>query len=397
MNIGIDLGSAYSMIAVKGRVDMRPGYPDPVLPRPLYIKTVDCATLIAEESTPLAVKRQIRLKKVFGDSTVRIPILLDTEEVGVIQIDDIPEQAGEGSLIVVNVEITQKNEMRGTVQVKTRSGTVAKEGAVRISFPPPHIPELSELKGLFDELKDRLEMEIMNCQYSRQRLALCGTGREIVHILSEAFAAREPDKEKAHRWLKRLNSLVNPPPDDMDPTWAEFTSYLAMCRELIAAKPDDPELKPFLLQLDRIAQQGEAAHHARAHRVWTNTNHTLRQVLFRLERAHSWRTAGVSPPEQRLPPPDVLKDHARMQIEQLRFALCTARSSGACEITCELWQKRCEGIQSELDTMDNAVQSISSDTSPDQCLEHIRLAMRKERHIKRKIRAVLIGCDTMVE
>jgi len=40
--------------------------------------------------------------------------------------------------------------------------TVVKEGDVRIAFPPIVIPDVAALLGQFDELKDRLEMEILH-------------------------------------------------------------------------------------------------------------------------------------------------------------------------------------------------------------------------------------------
>jgi hypothetical protein len=180
----------------------------------------------------------------------------------------------------------------------------------------------------------------------------------------------------------------------MDPIRAEFNGNLEMCRELIASKPDDPGLRPFLSQLDRIEQQANAAYTTKNRRNWANINETLLQLRSRIEKIVNGGREDDGGGPRKLPPPDVLKDQARMQIEQMRATLRTNSDNVSGEPDFERWQKRCEVIERDLDTMEKAVERISSDLSPEQCLGQIQQALLKERDIKKKISLIKPGADT---
>jgi hypothetical protein len=357
----------------------------PVMPRPLYLSTADGITPVTEEGKTLPAKCEVRLKKLFGDSSVKIPVLLDSEEVGAIQIDDIPEDAGEGSLIIVNVEVTQKNEMKGTVQVKTRTGTVAKEGPVRIAFPPPPIPDLSELRSRFEDLKERLEIGILNSSDPQHRLALQGAGKRLIREIEKKFAEQKQDKQEIHRALKELDRLVNPPADDMDPPRAEFRGNLEVCRELVASKPDDPGIKAFQPQLDRIEHQGNDAYATKNKRKWSNVNDALRQLRSRIERIITGGD-GPGPIEHQPSPTEVQKAGGKIRIDQMRASLRAARDNVERQPDYNTrWRPRCEKVERALDTMEKAIDRISNDLPPEQCEGQIQLAFLKEREIKEKI------------
>jgi len=97
-------------------------------PAPIFLK-VDRMVPILEEGTSLPAKCQVKLRRAFAGPRMEIPIYMEDEQVGVLSADDIPEEAGEGSLVVVDVEVTANNEMRGKVLVYAPDGrTVLKEG-----------------------------------------------------------------------------------------------------------------------------------------------------------------------------------------------------------------------------------------------------------------------------
>ena len=95
------------------------------LPKSVYIKTAAGLEMIAKEGVSLPHKCKFTRKRLHTEPSLEIKVFQKDDEVGIIGINDIPADAGEGCPVVVTVEITQKNEMRGTAVVKTRSGSVA--------------------------------------------------------------------------------------------------------------------------------------------------------------------------------------------------------------------------------------------------------------------------------
>ncbi|MCY2924775.1 MAG: Hsp70 family protein, partial [Planctomycetota bacterium] len=163
-----------------------------VLPRPLFIKT-ERMVAVVEEGVPLPARCQIRLRRSFNGPSVDIPIFLENEQVGTICVEDIPDEAGEGCLVVVDIEVTQSNEMRGKVLVYGPDDkTVVTEREVHVAFPPIAIPELAELLGNFDDLNNRLEMEILHAT-TQARARLAGPGRTLVRKIKRIAEEQAPD------------------------------------------------------------------------------------------------------------------------------------------------------------------------------------------------------------
>ena len=110
--------------------------------------------LIAEEGKPLPAKYDAEFTRLHDDSSVEIAVFQDDTEVGEVRVDDISNSAGAGSRVVVTVEITEKNEMRGPARVLNAWET-SWQLSVRcgFTFPPTILPNLAELKGRFEELE----------------------------------------------------------------------------------------------------------------------------------------------------------------------------------------------------------------------------------------------------
>jgi actin-like ATPase involved in cell morphogenesis len=364
-----------------------------VLPKPIFLKTADGLAPVAEEGAELPAKCEIKLKKIFGDSVVTVPVLQEGEEIGSIRVDNIPENAGEGSLILISVEVTQKNEMRGTAKVMNRAGAVVAQREVRINFPPIEIPELPNLRAMFEDLNDKREQTILLTEDPAERLTLAGPGEKLVKKLRKLFEEQEPDRQEINHELKRLEKMVNPPPDDMDPPRTQFVSMLEECREMLGAKADDPNMQSFLPILKRIEKDGNDAHATKNRKKWGAAADGLRQAHARIEKAGGGGAA-VAPTGP--PPTPLLKDRFGQDVDGLRSSLRMAQEKAAKRPDYGTKDKpRCEALERDLDTLEKGIGKIADDLPPDQGLAQLRLVMRPFDALKKKIRMIDEGVDTV--
>jgi len=109
---------AYMDRAISGKIDF-------VLPRPLYLKA-DRMVALAVEGATLPAKCEARLTLNFRMSSIPIPIFLEDEQVGIITVNDIPDDVGKGCVVVLSAEVTSDNELRGWVRVLGPTGAVVK-------------------------------------------------------------------------------------------------------------------------------------------------------------------------------------------------------------------------------------------------------------------------------
>jgi actin-like ATPase involved in cell morphogenesis len=359
-----------------------PPPPVPVLPRPLFLKA-ERMVAMADEGAQLPAKCQVKLRRSFGGPTLDIPIFMDSEQVGTVSVEGIPDEAGEGCLVVVDVEVTQNNEMRGKVLVYgPNNKTVVKEGDVRIAFPPIVVPELAELLGQFDELKDRLEMDILHAP-PQDRARLAGPGRTLVRKITKIVDGQSPDRQVLHERIKELNRIVNPPPDDMDPPRREFDSLLAECRELIAANPENAGLRASASQLDKVEIAGKDACDTKNNKKWKTANDTLPRVYANIQKIIL--PPEVPPPPRVTPPTTALKAQAAREIEGLRADLKTARDARMREPGADRWDAPCEQCARQIDHMASEIAKIKDDAPNEQALAQIQSYLGPSEGLRKRI------------
>jgi hypothetical protein len=319
---------------------------------------------------------------------------MENEQIGTVCVDDIPEEAGEGCMVVVDVEVTESNEMRGKVLVYAPNGkTVLKEGPVRVAFPPLVIPELAELLGKFDELRDRLEMEMLHAA-PQDRARLAGPGKNLVRKIKKITEEQSPDRQVLHERLKELERIVNPPEDDMDPPRRDFENLLAECRELLAANPENNALKAYASQLDRVETAGKDACETKNNKKWTTANETLQRIAANINRA----IEGPPPPKPpEIPPPAVLKGQAMREIEGLRALLKTAREARMREGDWEHWQGHCEDCARKLDRMAAEIAKIPDDAPKEQALAQVQSYLGPSETLRKRIDRIRsrVGIETL--
>jgi len=357
-----------------------------VLPKTLYLKTAEGMKKIAEDGVPLPARRVIRGSKSWDDSTFDVDVYQEDEKISTIEVGDLPSDAGTGSRVIITVEITQKNEMKGTVAIHSRTDTLLAKRNIHFQFPPLRLPSPAELRAQFDELElKRQELEALSSDPD-QRLLLAGKGEKLSRKLTKLFSEMDPDKQEILVAIKQLDQLVNPPPDDMNPPKAEFRRLVENCRDLLEGKLSESGTQPLQQMLERIENDGNDAATTKNHKKWAATNESLVKLYARIEKVSG---KGDDSTEESLPPTVVLKEQGRRCVDRLRSK---ARAKGEASEHEPRYIKsikpRLEKIQKSLDQMVVAIDKIDDNAPPKQGLALVQSALTRAPQLEQEIEKV---------
>jgi molecular chaperone DnaK (HSP70) len=355
-----------------------------VLPKQLSIDTAKGLVPIAEEGVTLPAKIREVFTRLHNDPKMSVPLYLENEKVGSIEISDIPENAGQGSKVKLEVEITQKNEMRGVAKVFTRGGTEAARCDVRIVFPPLPLPDLSELLTEYEDLESERENDALTSQDPRRRTLLAGKGAKISKRIKKLFAEQEPDVQEIRQALQQFKQIIQPPIDDMDPPRSRFLNLADECGDLITGMGSNPEATAFEKRLQRISAEGEAAFVTKNHKRWARANENL-QALF--SKLNAMGTGGDESPE--LPPTDELKEYFLGELDKLRARLVDKRELIFSRTDYEsILKPRCDAIDAKIDRMEREVEKVSDEAEPREGMNKLRRACRPMKTIDNEIHRI---------
>jgi molecular chaperone DnaK (HSP70) len=369
-----------------------------VLPRPLYLKTGAGMKLIAEEGAPLPAKCEIEAIRAHSDSSVAIEVFQADRKVGEVRVDNIPEDAGEGCPVMISVEITEKNEMRGEAKVLNRNRVVAAACPVRISFPPLIVPELPELRQRFDQLEGQREEHEYMDEDPEQRLRLAGQGKKLSRQIAKLFARQSPDKQEVHRALKEFDRLVNPPPDEMEPSRAQYHNQIEACDQELAAAPSDPQIQAMRPLLTRIQTAAEDALATKNQRKWTEENEKLEKLLKRLQRLTGGGGGGGGGGGDggTLPPTPVLKNSYLADVDGLRSEVQARREELQSEPEYEhKFKSHLDKIDRGIEQMVLAINKVSDETESRQAHGQLQLALLPKNKLKEDLRLVTVDLKTV--
>ena len=329
--------------------------------------------LVAEEGVPLPAKCEIRRPRVHGDSSLDIEIFQENEKISTIDMGDIPADAGKGSQVVVTVEITQKNEMKGVVQVLAQSGSVAAERPVEIKFPPLVLPGLPKLRADYEDLESQREQLAALSNDPQQRLELAGKASKVSKGIQKLLDEQQPDVHEVYAALKELDSMVHPPEDDMEPTRGQFRELVEVCHDMLNAS-SDPQLQPLQNVLGRIEKEGGEAYATRNRKRWAKANENLIKLYGRLQKVGEAQGGGGPDPE---PVTWEIKERARQEAAQLRTRLEERRDQLQSHPKyASKSQPRLEEIEKLLDQYEREVEKIDDDLDGRQSNAKVQQARR---------------------
>jgi molecular chaperone DnaK (HSP70) len=223
-----------------------------VLPRPLYIETVDGLAPIAEEGVPLPARCSRTFRRVNDNPNITLRLFQEEEPIGEVRIENIPPEGGRGSEVHLELEVTEKNQIRGTAVVRTTAGKTVVETAVQVRFNRPEIAPGNDLRREFDGLRRALMARLLSADDRAQEIER--EGLELVNIIERLFEQQPLERQEVQVELRHLGKLLTPPEDTMKPPRDVFAAAVKRCRTALEEK----------VRAANETMQGEATGHAGA-------------------------------------------------------------------------------------------------------------------------------------
>lgn len=361
-----------------------------VLPKPLFIETLDGLVPLAEEGIPLPAQCEQTFTRENDNPSISLKLFQERHAVGEVRIEGIPPEGGRGSIVHLKVQVTAKNEISGTATVRGRDGRVVLQSPVRITFDLPEVPSAARLWDEFSMLQSEC-MELFST---------AGDGRDetratVMRLLDRAqrlFEQQPLERQEVAVALRRVRDLLEVPRDDMHPTRKEFCEVVANCRKRIhrmtreahaairQAEADVGEIDrgitasaQRILQktaklapiLDRLEAQGLAAHTRRDRRTWGRVS----DAVTDLEHQIADRERGPAPGA---PPTPISKAMASMSLARLQDRLDGQRRQFEDDGRLEDWRNEFNQIQNALDETAREIAAVDDDLPADQGLAGIR-------------------------
>lgn len=351
-----------------------------VLPKPIYLNSADGVKKIAEDGVTLPARRVITASKIQEEADIDIDVYQEDIKIYTIKAGDVAKDAPRGSKVIITVEITQKNEMTGTVTVQSAAGAALGQKAIHFSFPPIRLPDLAELKAEFNELDDKRQELAALSPDGEHRALLAGKGAKLARKLAKKFEEMEPDRQEIVAALKEFKLLVYPPPDDMSPPKARFVGLVEECQAILATKSDDPTTPSYQQLLAKLEAQGNEAAQSKNQKKWTTVNDSLENLYSRIN-----KKADQKFEEPELPPSSVLKQQGIQEIEQLRVACQRKREACQSDPAFPTIGQRLERVDKRLDVMIATIEKIGDDSNPKQALAKIRSVLAPRPQIEKDI------------
>jgi hypothetical protein len=344
-----------------------------VLPKPLQIETIDGLVPLAEEGAVLPARRKQTFRRLNDNRSIPLKLYQGHDAVGEIRIENIPPEGGKDSFIDVEVEVTEANELRGAAQVRTQSGRVVAKVDVSIRFEVPEVPVEDALHHQFVDLQQR---------WSRARANaadLEGATDRLIAEIEELFEQVPIERQEIQVALRRLAHLVQPPRDEMEPSRAEFERLLARCRALAeeletssqatiarrppadatvikAAQKDFARVRQLVLVMERLEQEGIAAHTRRDRKAWARITDALDDVQAGLRQR----------PSTEAPPTPILKRMAANDVLRQLSSLQLRARTLVTEQRVDDWEKEIARIQNGLQQVFSHLMAIEDGLAADQ-------------------------------
>jgi molecular chaperone DnaK (HSP70) len=351
-----------------------------VLPKPLFVEVADGMEPLADEGATLPARRSLEFHRTNDFDTIEIRLFQEFDPIGSVVIKDVPPQATIGSKVILTVEINRSNKIEGRATAHTRAGTVIREAPVDIAIPRIEIPALAECKEwlatLEAELEDRLTLE----SDATVRMTLRAESDRLRRKACRLLESPVPDRQEVWVVLRALERIVRPPRDELDPPLAYFEDLLLRIRDILASHGSDPNIQAQSRIADRLEKEGRAAYARHQSKRWGQANEGLHKLLSRLEQP-------VRPPaDDELPPADVLKMFALMELDQVRQQLRAKEAKLMDRSDFDRFRTRSDRIRVAIDDVQATIEQIPDDTPPRAAAARIQMVKHKSKLISDDIR-----------
>ncbi len=356
-----------------------------VLPKPLAIETSDGLVPLAAEGVTLPALCEQTFQRQNDNPNISLRLFQERDPIGEIRIENIPPEGGRGSFVDLKVEVTEKNQIRGTACVRTRDGKVVAQTDVRVHFEIPEVPVPEELWEQFVGLQRRC-LELLVTEEER-REELQTQGLALIEEVKHLFEQQPLERAEVDMALRRLNALLNPPPDDIDPPRCVFCEIVERCRQSLAglqakASESSGELpsgstgqgrqslarvQRYQQVVDQLEVEGFAAYNRRDRISWARIFDALTDLDVLVQ----------DRPRREAPPTILGKFFAQFEVMRLIGSLEEQAARLAAEDRLEDWLDEIERIQRGLDGVLREIHEVDDGLPSDQGRAQLQRVMSR--------------------
>lgn len=278
-----------------------------VLPRPLFVETYDGFVPLAQEGVTLPARIKCKFQRLNDNPNFDLLLYQAEEIIGTIRIENIPPEGGKGALVELEVEVTQKNEIRGKAIIRSGDGIYNTERNIAIRYNVVEVPDAAQLVEELLKLKQRVTV-LEECADLGNGLSISQEALNQARGLlaeGERLLAQVPfERQEVYAVQRRIMVLLQPPRDDMRPPRHEFFDLLARCRTICeerlstskrisgdtttskgldssmvqSAERSIRKAEDYLRKLDELETVGRTAAERKDRRKWLQTHDKLRNI-----------------------------------------------------------------------------------------------------------------------
>ena len=352
-----------------------------VLPRSLYIRTQDGLVPLATEGNILPARCEQTFQRTNANPHISLELFQESDSIGEIRIENIPPEGGAGAFVDLEVEVTAKNQIRGSARVRTKDGHVVAHTPVRVHFEMVEVPSAAHLRTRAEHLKARCP--------AGERLPLM---EEIDHLLDQ----QPLERQEVDVALRKLAILLEPPSDEMEPPKRVFCEIVDECRagldemarkaEEVISNAGDADrqltvdrrvLENAKNSLDRtnhlqqtvdcLEERGLEAHKRRDQANWSRLYDALTDVHQKTQER----------PRMEAPPTVLSKVFAQMEVTKQERLLSMRTTEIRTAGRLPDWQGELERIRRGLGAVLDEVNMIDDDMPGEQGRAHIQRVMSR--------------------
>ncbi|MGE4088367.1 MAG: ankyrin repeat domain-containing protein [Immundisolibacter sp.] len=278
-----------------------------VQPRTLAIETLDGLVSLAEAGTALPARCERRFLRQNDNPSIELRLFQDHAVVGEIRIRDLPPELGRGALVHLLVEVSAAGQVHGLATVSPGDGRSGVSTPVQVRIAAPEIAPTAALQQRHRELRD--QWSVLAAQDAERAGEIEAVVQRTLRQLDRLWAQLPLERQELHAGLSALDRLLNPPPDDMVPTRAEFRRKLGRCKDAVDALgagvpatdrgggPADgtqrrrrERVNRMTQELARLEADGLEAHRRRDRRAWARISEAVDSLALQARPAR--RSAG---------------------------------------------------------------------------------------------------------
>ena len=205
-----------------------------VLPKPLFIETFDGLIPLVQEGATLPARISKTFQRLNDNPNFDLSLYQNQEVIGIIRLENIPLEGGKGALVDLELDVTQKNEIKGKAIVRTSSGSFKTERIISVQYNIVQVPETNQLKDDILKLQEKIYLIKNEIVSGVNKHILNENISEIDSLLYEAERLLKQipiERQEIYEIYKKITFLLEPPRDDMRPSKKEFFDMLNDCKK----------------------------------------------------------------------------------------------------------------------------------------------------------------------